>query len=84
MSIRLRSIRCCQKNFLVYNLQKMLRQCGELLGDHQVFIIGIYGMGRVVKAVLATYVQSEIKRNKTFKDVLWVTISHDFTIFKLQ
>ncbi|KAK7374727.1 hypothetical protein VNO80_08164 [Phaseolus coccineus] len=52
--------------------------------DDRVLIVGIYGVGGVGKTFLATYMQSEIKRKKTFKDVLWVTVSHDFTIFKLQ
>ena len=63
---------------------KNVRKIQELLEDDRVLIIGIYGMGGVGKTFLATYMQSEIKRNKTFNDVLWVTVSYGFTIFKLQ
>ncbi|XP_027927224.1 disease resistance protein RFL1-like [Vigna unguiculata] len=62
------------------NVEKMW----DLLREDKVFIIGIHGMGGVGKTFLATYMESEIKRTKTFKDVVWVTVSHDFTIFKLQ
>ncbi|XP_068498544.1 probable disease resistance protein At4g27220 [Phaseolus vulgaris] len=62
---------------------KNVRKIQKLLKDDRVLIIGIYGIGGVGKTFLATYMQSEIKRNKTFKDVLWVTVSHDFTIFRL-
>ena len=63
---------------------KNVRKIWELLEDDRVLIIGIYGIGGVGKTFLATYMQSEIKRNKTFKNVLWITVSHDLTIFKLQ
>ncbi|XP_017416365.1 putative disease resistance protein At4g10780 [Vigna angularis] len=62
------------------NVKKMWK----LLRDDQVFIIGIYGMGGVGKTFLATYIQCEIIRSKIFEDVLRVTVSHDFNIFKLQ
>ncbi|XP_068487841.1 probable disease resistance protein At4g27220 [Phaseolus vulgaris] len=61
-----------------------VRKIRELLEDNRVLTVGIYGIGGVGKTFLATYMQSEIKRKKTFNDVLWVTVSHDFTIFKLQ
>ncbi|XP_020219755.2 probable disease resistance protein At5g43730 [Cajanus cajan] len=55
-----------------------------LLEDVHVFIIGIHGMGGVGKTFFATYMENEIKRKATFNHVFWVTVSHDFTIFKLQ
>ncbi|ESW04198.1 hypothetical protein PHAVU_011G074800 [Phaseolus vulgaris] len=63
---------------------KNVRKIQKLLEDDRVLMIGICGTGGVGKTFLATYMHSEIKRNKTFKDVLWVTVSHNFTIFKLQ
>ncbi|XP_027929819.1 probable disease resistance protein At4g27220 [Vigna unguiculata] len=63
---------------------KNVKTMWDLLREDKVFIIGIHGMGGVGKTFLATYMESEIKRTKTFKDVVWVTVSHDFTIFKLQ
>ncbi|XP_028215735.1 probable disease resistance protein At4g27220 [Glycine soja] len=62
------------------NVKKMW----DLLEDEEVFIIGIDGMGGVGKTFMATHIKNEIKRKGTFKDVFWVTVSHDFTTFKLQ
>ncbi|KAG4969097.1 hypothetical protein JHK87_034748 [Glycine soja] len=56
----------------------------KLLVDDQVFVIGINGMGGVGKTFLATYMENEIKRKGSFRHVFWVTVSHDFTTFKLQ
>ncbi|KAK7295557.1 hypothetical protein RJT34_18467 [Clitoria ternatea] len=56
----------------------------KLLEDDQVFTIGIHGMGGVGKTFLATHMENEIKRKGTFKDVLWVTVSNDFSILRLQ
>ncbi|BAT83144.1 hypothetical protein VIGAN_04024900 [Vigna angularis var. angularis] len=64
--------------------EKNVEKLWKLTRDDRVFIIGIYGMGGVGKTFLAAYMQNEIKRNKIFEDVLWVTVSHDFTIVKLQ
>nr|XP_007139337.1 hypothetical protein PHAVU_008G020900g [Phaseolus vulgaris]ESW11331.1 hypothetical protein PHAVU_008G020900g [Phaseolus vulgaris] len=63
---------------------KNVRKIRKLLKDDRVSIVAIHGIGGVGKTFLATYMQSEIKRNKTFNDVLWVTVSYGFTIFKLQ
>nr|KYP35718.1 putative disease resistance protein At5g63020 family [Cajanus cajan] len=46
--------------------------------------IKIQDLGGVGKTFLATYMENEIKRKKSFKHVFWVTVSHDFTILKLQ
>ncbi|KAK7295559.1 hypothetical protein RJT34_18469 [Clitoria ternatea] len=56
----------------------------KLLEDDQVFIIGIHGMGGVGKTFLATHMENKINRRGTFKDVLWVTVSNDFSILRLQ
>ncbi|XP_045794649.1 probable disease resistance protein At1g61300 isoform X3 [Trifolium pratense] len=62
------------------NIKKVLK----LLDDDKVFVIGIYGMGGVGKTLLATLVENEVKRKKTFKDVFWVTVSDNTSISKLQ
>ncbi|RZB54063.1 probable disease resistance protein At4g27220 [Glycine soja] len=63
---------------------KNVKKMWDLLEDEEVFIIGIDGMGGVGKTFMATHIKNEIKRKGTFKDVFWVTVSHDFTTFKLQ
>ncbi|KAL5082800.1 hypothetical protein RYX36_011221 [Vicia faba] len=65
---------------LDFNIKKVI----QLLNDDQVFVIGIYGMGGVGKTLLATLVENEIKKKRTFNDVFWVTVSPNFTISKLQ
>jgi sentrin-specific protease 7 len=62
------------------NIKKVLK----LVDDDKVFVIGIYGMGGVGKTLLATLVENEVKRKTTFKDVFWITVSHKFSITKLQ
>jgi len=70
--------------FVGRQFEENVKTMWNLVREDKVFIIGIHGMGGVGKTFLATYMESEIKRTKTFKDVVWVTVSHDFTIFKLQ
>ncbi|RHN44598.1 putative P-loop containing nucleoside triphosphate hydrolase, leucine-rich repeat domain, L [Medicago truncatula] len=41
-------------------------------------------MGGVGKTLLATLVENEVNRKSTFKDVFWVTVSHNYSISKLQ
>ncbi|KAL2329714.1 hypothetical protein Fmac_017295 [Flemingia macrophylla] len=70
--------------FVGKKFEDNVKKIWKLLEDDTVFIIGIHGMGGVGKTFLATYMESEIKRKKGFNHVLWVTVSHDFTIFRLQ
>ncbi|XP_014496898.2 probable disease resistance protein At5g43730 [Vigna radiata var. radiata] len=70
--------------FVGKKFERNVKKMWKFLQDDRVFIIGIYGKGGVGKTFLATYIQSEIKRSKVFENVLWVTLSHDFNIFKLQ
>ncbi|XP_022635783.1 probable disease resistance protein At4g27220 isoform X2 [Vigna radiata var. radiata] len=64
--------------------EKNVETLWKLMRDDRVFIIGIYGMGGVGKTFLAKYMQSEIKRTKTFENVLWFTVPYSFSIFSLQ
>ncbi|CAL5191322.1 unnamed protein product [Lathyrus oleraceus] len=61
-----------------------IKKVFHLLNDDRVFVIGIYGMGGVGKTLLASLVESEIKKKGTFKHVFWVNVSPNFTISKLQ
>ncbi|KAL2329721.1 hypothetical protein Fmac_017302 [Flemingia macrophylla] len=70
--------------FVGEDFEDYVKKIWKLLGDDKVFIIGIHGMGGVGKTFLATYMENEIKRKKAFNHVSWVTVSHDFAVFKLQ
>nr|KYP75460.1 putative disease resistance protein At4g27220 family [Cajanus cajan] len=72
--------------FVGENFNRNLKQMCKLLGDDQVFIIGVHGMAGVGKTVLVTYIENDINLNRkdSFKHVFFVTVSRDFSIFKLQ
>ncbi|KAL1361104.1 hypothetical protein AAHE18_04G227700 [Arachis hypogaea] len=62
------------------NVEKMW----ELVREEKVLMIGIHGMGGVGKTCLATHLETQIKRKGTFNHVIWVTVSREYTISKLQ
>ncbi|XP_052116694.1 putative disease resistance protein At4g10780 [Arachis duranensis] len=66
--------------FFMTNVKKMW----ELVGDEKVLMIGIHGMGGVGKTCLATHLETQIKRKGTFNHVIWVTVSRNYSILKLQ
>ncbi|XP_039683743.1 probable disease resistance protein At1g61300 [Medicago truncatula] len=70
--------------FVGEELDLNIKRVFKLLEDDKVFVIGICGMGGVGKTLLATLVEDEVKRKATFKDVFWVTVSHNYNISKLQ
>ncbi|TKY50671.1 disease resistance protein [Spatholobus suberectus] len=65
------------------NFNRNIEQMGELLGDKQVFIIGVHGMAGVGKTALVTYIENDITRKGKY-DVFFITVSQNFSIFKLQ
>jgi len=70
--------------FVGKQLDLHIKRVFKLLEDDKVFVIGICGMGGVGKTLLATLVEDEVKRKATFKDVFWVTVSHNYSNSKLQ
>ncbi|XP_058106523.1 probable disease resistance protein At1g52660 [Magnolia sinica] len=56
----------------------------ESLMDHEVRIIGVYGMEGVGKTTIMTQMYNRIKSSKIFGIAIWVTVSNDFSIEKLQ
>ncbi|CAA3021149.1 probable disease resistance At5g63020 [Olea europaea subsp. europaea] len=52
------------------------------LMDANVVSIGIYGMGGVGKTTLARHVHDKLK--ESLRHVYWVTVSQEFSIYKLQ
>ena len=66
------------------SFERNVKKMWELLGDDQVFIIGIHGMGGVGKTCLVAHMENEIKRRRAFNHVFLVTVSHGYCITKLQ
>ncbi|XP_057753431.1 probable disease resistance protein At4g27220 [Arachis stenosperma] len=70
--------------FVGEDFERNVEKMWEHVGDEEVFMIGIHGMGGVGKTCLATHMETQIIRKGTFNHVIWVTVSRDYTISKLQ
>ncbi|XP_058105897.1 disease resistance protein RFL1-like [Magnolia sinica] len=54
------------------------------LRNHEARIIGVNGMGGVGKTTIMTHIYNKIKSTGIFGISIWVTVSNDFTIERLQ
>ncbi|XXG59674.1 hypothetical protein AAC387_Pa04g1715 [Persea americana] len=63
---------------------KNLQKIEECLMDDEVGKIGVYGMGGVGKTAITTNIHSNIKNAGTFDRVIWVTVSKESNLKKLQ
>ncbi|XP_072071381.1 probable disease resistance protein At1g61300 isoform X1 [Arachis hypogaea] len=70
--------------FVGEDFERNVKSMQKLVGDEEVFMIGIHGMGGVGKTCLATYMETQIIRKGTFNCVIWVTVSREYSISKLQ
>ncbi|XP_020996900.2 probable disease resistance protein At4g27220 [Arachis duranensis] len=70
--------------FVGEDFEENVKKMWELVGDEKALMIGIHGMGGVGKTCLATHIETQIIRKGTFNHVIWVTVSRDYTISKLQ
>ncbi|QHO09508.1 hypothetical protein HN873_050055 [Arachis hypogaea] len=70
--------------FVGKDFEKNVKKMWELVGDEKALMIGIHGMGGVGKTCLATYMETQIIRKGTFNRVIWVTVSREYSISKLQ
>ncbi|XP_056166463.1 disease resistance protein SUMM2-like isoform X3 [Syzygium oleosum] len=57
--------------------------CDFLMKD-EISIIGIYGMGGVGKTAISMHVHNRLLENPAFKDVFWVTVPHNLSVYDLQ
>ncbi|XLS56721.1 hypothetical protein HN51_006476 [Arachis hypogaea] len=70
--------------FVGEDFERKVKSMQKLVGDEEVFMIGIHGMGGVGKTCLATHMETQIIRKGTFNHVIWVTVSREYSISKLQ
>ncbi|KAK0581651.1 hypothetical protein LWI29_016421 [Acer saccharum] len=54
-----------------------------LMGD-SICKIGVCGMGGIGKTTIMKHIQNELLREAKFDKVIWVTVSQEFDVFKLQ
>ncbi|XP_058105937.1 probable disease resistance protein At1g61300 [Magnolia sinica] len=64
--------------------ERNLEQIWELLMDHNVSTIGVFGMGGVGKTTIMTHVYNKVTSSGIFGIAIWVTVSNDFSIGRLQ
>ncbi|KAI9215720.1 hypothetical protein POPTR_T045000v4 [Populus trichocarpa] len=56
-----------------------------VMNDEASSSIGIYGMGGVGKTTLLTHIYNQLLQERgTFPHVHWITVSQDFSVYKLQ
>ncbi|KAJ4718292.1 NBS-LRR type disease resistance protein [Melia azedarach] len=69
----------------VVGLQSILYKVWECLGEEQVGIIGLYGMGGVGKTTLLTQINNKfLDVPNDFEVVIWVVVSKDLQLEKIQ
>jgi disease resistance protein RPS2 len=56
----------------------------RLIEDSNIRIIGVFGMGGVGKTSLLQTINNSLKVRNAFDPIIWVTVSKDYDILKLQ
>ncbi|XP_058106534.1 disease resistance protein SUMM2-like [Magnolia sinica] len=64
--------------------QRNLEQIWGSLRDHNIRTIGVYGMGGVGKTTIMTHIYNQIKSFRRLGIAIWVTVSNDLNIEKIQ
>ncbi|XP_058106510.1 disease resistance protein SUMM2-like [Magnolia sinica] len=64
--------------------EKNLQRIWESLMDDEIRIIGVHGMGGVGKTTIMTHIYNRIKSSGLFGIAIWVTVSNDSNIRRLQ
>ncbi|XP_058105781.1 probable disease resistance protein At5g63020 [Magnolia sinica] len=65
-------------------VERNLEQIWESLMDQEVRTIGVYGMGGVGKTTIMTHIYNKIQSSGIFGLAIWVTVSNDSNIERLQ
>ncbi|KAA8548710.1 hypothetical protein F0562_000394 [Nyssa sinensis] len=68
------------------SLERNINQIWEYLMDEDIRKIGVYGMGGVGKTTILKHINNQLskKENVKFDYAIWVTVSKELNIFKLQ
>ncbi|XP_058086629.1 disease resistance protein At4g27190-like isoform X2 [Magnolia sinica] len=64
--------------------QKTLEQILDCIMDAKIGMIGIYGMGGVGKTTIVMNINNRLKDAKLFHSIIWVTVSQDLNLNRLQ
>ncbi|XP_058087027.1 disease resistance protein At4g27190-like [Magnolia sinica] len=64
--------------------EKTLEQILDYIMDAKIGMIGIYGMGGVGKTTIMMNINNRLKDAKHFNSIIWVTVSQDFNLKRLQ
>ncbi|XP_056173010.1 probable disease resistance protein At4g27220 [Syzygium oleosum] len=56
----------------------------DRLKENHVCKLGIYGMGGVGKTTIMMHIHNRLLKDATFDGVLFITVSQDFSVYKLQ
>ncbi|XP_058086050.1 disease resistance protein At4g27190-like [Magnolia sinica] len=64
--------------------EKTLDQILDWIMDEKIGIIGIYGMGGVGKTTIMKNINNRLKDAKLFHSIIWVTVSQDLDLKRLQ
>ncbi|MFQ6641813.1 hypothetical protein Gotur_016409 [Gossypium turneri] len=60
------------------------KEIWECLMQEEVSKIGVWGMGGVGKTIIMKHIHNDLLKQQRFERVIWVTISKEFNVIKIQ